>query len=247
MAEFTAQIQSYILASEGGYVDHPKDPGGATNMGITHKTLAAWRGKPVTKTDVRNLSQAEALQIYEAQYWKAVGADKLPVGLDYAVADYGINSGPARAVKDLQRVLGVAADGIIGVQTLNAIRGQSIPDLIDALTKRRQDFVEGLSAYATFGAGWGRRISSVRNKAIALSKGVTTTPVPAPSAGKAEPKPPSPLDVAKDPGSWSGIAGAIAVIIGAIANQPILQVGALLLIGVLLWRFVLVRKNVDPT
>jgi lysozyme family protein len=67
MAAFTPQIQSYILASEGGYVDHKDDPGGATNMGITFNTLKAWRGKPVTKQDVRNLTKKEALDIYEAQ------------------------------------------------------------------------------------------------------------------------------------------------------------------------------------
>ena len=78
MAAFTTQIQNWILASEGGYVDHPSDPGGATNMGITHRTLAAWRGKPVTKQDVRNLTRVEALEIYKAQYWRTSGADRMP-------------------------------------------------------------------------------------------------------------------------------------------------------------------------
>lgn len=249
MALFTSRVQSYILASEGGYVDHPKDPGGATNMGITHKTLAAWRGKPVTKADVKNLTKAEALAIYEAQYWNALGADKLPTGLDYAVADYGISSGPARAVKDLQRVLGVPADGIIGVVTMDAIRDRDTAELIDGLTKRRQEFVRGLKNYSTFGKGWERRIVDVRTKARGLMTGdpKPTNVAPAPTAGKAEPQAPSPMDVAKDPGSWSGIAGAIAVIVGAIADQPILQIGALVLIGVLLWRFVIVRKSEDPT
>lgn len=249
MADFSPVIQSYILASEGGYVDHPKDPGGATNMGITHKTLAAWRGRSVTKEDVRRLTQAEALAIYEAQYWRAIGADRLPAGLDYAVADYAINSGPSRAVKDLQRVLGVAADGIVGVQTLAALGKYSTIRLIEALCARRAAFVRGLPTYKEFGRGWESRIIAVEVKAKALATGTaagkTTEPPPAPA--KAEPQPVSPIDVmVKDPGSWSGFAGAAAAIVGAIADQPILQVGAIVLVGILLWRFVLVRKNQDP-
>ena len=80
-----------------------------------------------------------------------------------------------------------------------------------------------------------------------LVQGASDIPAPvAPSEGKAEPEKPGPLEMAKDPGSWSGIAGAVAVIVGAIADQPILQVGALLLIGVLVWRFVLVKREADP-
>lgn len=247
MAEFTTQIQNYILASEGGYVDLKADPGGATNLGITHKTLAAWRGKPVTKQDVRNLTKKEALDIYEAQYWKAVGADKLPEGLDYAVADYGINSGPARAVKDLQRVLGVSADGVIGVQTLAALKGRSTVRLIEDLCERRLAFVQNLSTYKTFGRGWKARIDGVRTKATAMAMGVETNSAPVHTEGKAAPQATNFTDIAKDPGSLSGIAGAVAMLVGAIADQPILQIGALLLIGVLLWRFVLVRKSEDPT
>lgn len=247
MAEFTPQIQSYIFASEGGYVDHPKDPGGATNYGITINTLKAWRGKPVSKQDVRNLTKAEAAEIYEAQYWKAVGADKLPEGLDYAVADYGINSGPARAVKDLQRVLGVSADGVIGVQTLNALKGKSAVKLIEDLCERRLAFIRGLGTYKTFGRGWESRISSVQRKATALAMGVENNALVVSSEGKAAPQPTKFTEIISDPGSLSGVGGALAMLVGAIADQPILQVGALLLIGVLLWRFVLVRKSEDPT
>src|SRR5690554_3967496 len=145
MAAFTTQIQNWILASEGGYVDHPSDPGGATNLGITHRTLAAWRGKPVTKQDVRNLTRAEALEIYKAQYWRTSGADRMPAGLDYAVFDYAVNSGPARAVKDLQRVLGVGVDGVVGAQTLAAIAARKAADLIRALCDRRRAFVRALN------------------------------------------------------------------------------------------------------
>lgn len=246
MAAFTTQIQDWILASEGGYVDHPSDPGGATNLGITHRTLAAWRGKPVTKQDVRNLTRAEALEIYEAQYWRTSGADRLPVGIDYAVFDYAVNSGPARAVKDLQRVLGVGVDGIVGAQTLAAVSARQSADLIRGLCDRRRAFVRGLKTYSTFGRGWESRINSVEQNALSLV-GLQDKTDPVHSDGKAQPERPSPVDtILKDSGGLSGIGGILAAIFGAIADQPILQIAAVVFIGFLLWRFVIARKNADP-
>ena len=102
---------THVLAQEGGYVDHPADPGGATNKGITIQTLAQWRGHAVTKDDVRNLSIKEAGEMYHARYWQAVHADDLPAGLDLAMFDYAVNSGPARAIKTLQQALGLTPDG----------------------------------------------------------------------------------------------------------------------------------------
>lgn len=246
MAQFTGAIQQWVLAAEGGYVDHPSDPGGATNLGITHKTLAAWRGKPVTKQDVRNLTRDEALQIYKAQYWDAVRGDQLPAGLDYAVFDYAVNSGPARAVKDLQRVLGVGVDGIVGAQTLAAIARRQTADLITGLSDRRRAFVRGLSTYSTFGRGWERRIASVEANALSLIGMADPTPA-APSDGQAQPERPSSVDtILRDPGGLSGLAGGATALFGAIANQPILQIAAVVFIGFLLWRFVIARKKADP-
>gem|GEM_PF-6374819 len=80
-ANFSACL-AHVLASEGGYVDHTKDPGGATNMGITLATLQEWRGRPIAKTDVRDLTRDEAAAIYRAKYWNKVKGDDLPAGLD---------------------------------------------------------------------------------------------------------------------------------------------------------------------
>ncbi len=93
---------SLVLKHEGGFADHPADPGGATMMGITQATLAEWRGRPVTKDEVRALSRVEAGAIYRARYWDAVKGDDLPSGLDLAAFDYAVNSGPARAVRTIQ-------------------------------------------------------------------------------------------------------------------------------------------------
>lgn len=172
------RVMPDVFTHEGGYVDHPKDPGGATNHGITHKTLAAWRGKPVTKADVRNLSRAEAALIYRAQYWRPIRGDELPAGLDYALFDFAINSGPARAVKTLQRIVGVPADGIMGAITLDAVSKRSPADLINALCDARLAFLKGLKGWPTFGKGWGRRVAEVRAKALALSSGGSVAMVP---------------------------------------------------------------------
>ncbi len=238
-----------VIMHEGGYVDHPSDPGGATNMGITHRTLAAWRKVPsVTKQDVRNLTRAEAKAIYETNYWRTSGADRLPVGIDYAVFDYAVNSGPARAVKDLQRVVGVAADGIVGAQTLAAVAAMRPSRVIEELSERRMAFLRGLSTFGTFGRGWTRRVEEVRDRAFKLSLGTEgTAPMPQPAPGKANPEEPTtPDSIIKDPGGLSGLAGAGAAIAGAIADQPILQVAAVVFIGFLLWRFVIARKKADP-
>lgn len=261
--EFSADIQRWILASEGGYVDHPEDPGGATNMGITIGRLSAWRGRKVSKKEVKSLTREEALEIYKACYWDAVRGDDLPLGLDYAVFDYGVNSGPAKAVKDLQRELGFTGknvDGIMGPVTLAAVRQvKDIPDLILRLCERRWAFVQGLKHFKTFGRGWRRRIwgeemgvqdrdTGVADRAIKLARGLAQhVPMPKPAPERAEPEQPSVVDaLVKDPGGLSGLAGGLAALFGAIANQPILQIGAVVLIGFLVWRFVLSRKQADP-
>ena len=259
---FTPNIQSYVLASEGGYVNHPRDPGKATNMGITIATLRAWRGTKVTNEDVRNLTQAEALAIYKAQYWDTVRANRLPLGLDYLTFDYAVNSGPARAIKDLQRTVGADADGVIGQKTLDAIatavRRMGMEGLINAYATRRWNFVQGLSNFSTFGNGWRRRIwgeqmglqasdSGAADRAFKLSQeryDEITMPQPAP--GKAEPEKPGAVDMMKDPATLTGIAGAMATVFGAVEDQPILQVAAVLAIAAVVFFYLKKKREADP-
>lgn len=158
---------NFTFKYEGGYVNHPNDPGGPTNFGITQRVLAGWRGHPVTAADVKNMLRSEAGDIYRANYWRAVRGDDLPAGVDLVVWDYGVNSGPARAIKALQAALGVEADGFIGPATLDAAAKADADTLARAVCAQRQRFVRGLSTYKTFGKGWERRISSC--KALALS------------------------------------------------------------------------------
>lgn len=174
-----------VLKHEGGYVDHPADPGGATNMGITFATLQAWRGKPITKVDVQNLTKSEAGQIYKARYWDRLNADHLPYGVDYAVFDFGVNSGVSRSAMYLQEIVGVAQDGKIGPITLAAVAKWDSVKLVEKLCANRLAFVKRLSTWPTFGKGWSRRISEVlhlaKDMAIALPSPSADSPSPAKS------------------------------------------------------------------
>lgn len=165
MKETYKTALTYVLAHEGGYVNDPDDAGGATNYGITQSTYDARRrhlGQPTRS--VRGISSAEVADIYYEQYWKPIRGDDLPAGLDYAVFDYGVNSGTGRAVKHLQEVLGVKVDGVIGEKTLAAISERDVVELIEAYIARRMRFLRGIKArkgqggWPRFGKGWTRRV-----------------------------------------------------------------------------------------
>lgn len=181
-----------VLAHEGGYVDHPSDPGGATNLGITRKTLAGWRKvmpwTSLPKSEVKALTKETVAPIYRALYWDEIRGDDLPAGLDYAVFDYAVNSGPGRAAMALQRILGVADDGEIGPITLAAVAKRKPADLINALCDERIAFLQRLSTFAVFGKGWTSRVAGVRKLALTV---VTSVDVPA------TPRPASPSDLVR--------------------------------------------------
>lgn len=161
---FAACLQ-HILKYEGGYVDHPADPGGATNMGITRRTLAQWRKispwKNLPKSEVKNLHVTEVSRIYSSRYWSPVKGDLLPYGVDLAVFGFGVNSGVSRSSKYLQRVVGAVPDGRIGAETLKAVAAMNGGAIIKKLCAKRLSFVQGLSTWKTFGRGWARRIADV--------------------------------------------------------------------------------------
>lgn len=152
---------------EGGYSNHPKDPGGPTNHGITQGTLSAFLGRRATIDDVKNLSLKTAASIYVKQYWRPINGDELPSGLDYAVFDFYINSGKP-AITILQEVVGAAPDGVVGLKTMNAIRDyiarNSINRLIDAYCDARMKYLRKLRTFKTFGRGWTIRVTGIDPK-----------------------------------------------------------------------------------
>jgi len=185
-----------VLKHEGGYVNHPRDPGGATNLGITIGTAKRYGvdmdgDNDTDIVDIKMLTPSVASKIYKGEYWDKVAGDLLPSGLDYAVFDFAVNSGIGRAPKYLQAVLGVTQDGKIGPATLKAIQGKNVADLINQLCDRRLVFLKNLDTWGTFGRGWTSRVSGVRAAALAMSKAKPTAlptpidaePAPAPAQG----------------------------------------------------------------
>ncbi len=158
-----------VLKFEGGYSDHPADPGGATNFGITQRTLAAYRGASVSKMQVRRLTAGEAAQIYRRNYWDAVRGDELPSGVDAAMFDLAVNSGPRAAIGMLQQSLQQNADGVFGPVTLQAVQTSKPEIVISQLMRRRRSFLAGLNAFLIFGRGWSRRIRAIEDMSLKMA------------------------------------------------------------------------------
>lgn len=153
----------FTLTWEGGDVDDPRDPGGATSRGVTQSVYDAYRdGKHMSRRTVFQMESHELLDIYRARYWDLVGGDRLPAGVDLAVFDFAVNSGVRRAVKEVQHLVGVTEDGVMGPGTLTAVleyaQTKSTLFLLDAICDDRMAFLKGLKTYATFGNGWRRRV-----------------------------------------------------------------------------------------
>lgn len=167
-----------VLKHEGGYVNHPADPGGATNKGITQAVYNDYRRRKGRMTQsVRSITDAEVADIYRRQYAEAVRFDDLPGGVDYAVFDYAVNSGVSRASKELQRVVGADVDGHIGERTLAACLRLTPGTIINGLCDRRMKFLRGLKTWRTFGKGWSRRVAGVRAEAKLMAGVMPTPPV----------------------------------------------------------------------
>ena len=172
-AESFDRALALVLELEGGFVADPRDPGGATNHGITRATLARARGRPASVADVRALTRAEASAIYRRTYWAEVGGDALPPGLDLAIFDFGVNSGPARAIKAHQTALGLKPDGRLGPATLAAPARRDPAATIRRVTADRLGFMRRLSTWIAFGRGWTARVTRVtrvERESLALAR-----------------------------------------------------------------------------
>ena len=155
------QCLALVLKHEGGFVNHPKDPGGMTNLGVTKKVWEEYVGHPVDEAAMRALGPSDVAPLYKKNYWDKIKGDDLPSGVDYACFDLAVNSGVGRAAKLLQQAVGVSADGVIGPATLDAIEKANHRDLATEICERRQKFLESLPTFATFGKGWTRRVQEV--------------------------------------------------------------------------------------
>lgn len=159
-----------ILKHEGGFVNHPRDPGGITNLGVTKRTYEAWIGELVSEDTMRSLTPEMVAPIYKVNYWDAVKGDQLPTGLDLCLFDFGVNAGPRRAAKKLQGIIGAGVDGAIGPNTLGKLQAyidaHGMQAVIEDYTLVRQRYYESLQHFDTFGRGWTRRNNEVKEQAL---------------------------------------------------------------------------------
>jgi lysozyme family protein len=169
MKENLLLAMTALLKHEGGFVNHPADPGGMTNLGVTQKVWEEWVGHSVSEQEMRALTPAIVAPMYKQKYWDKIHGDDLPSGVDLAVFDCCVNSGPGRAAKMLQKVLGVTQDGAIGAQTLLKTTTVDSSKLVADYNAERLAFLQALPTWDTFGKGWGRRVAEVTDQATRLS------------------------------------------------------------------------------
>lgn len=158
----------YLLVHEGGYVNHPSDPGGMTNLGVTQRVWEEWKGSQSDESEMRSLTVEQVSPIYKKRYWDAARCDDFPSGIDYVVFDFAVNAGVVRSAKTLQNVAGVTGDGVIGPLSIAAVNSMKPEVFINEFSDNRATFYKALSTFPTFGKGWLRRVNEVRETALKM-------------------------------------------------------------------------------
>jgi len=154
-----------ILKHEGGFVNHPKDPGGMTNLGVTKKVWEEWVGKAVDEKAMRALTPEVVAPMYRKKYWDAVRGDEMPDGLDYLMFDFAVNAGPGRAIRIMQKAVGTNPDGAIGPKTMQALKEANQAELVAKFSAEKEAFYRSLPTFGTFGKGWLRRVAEAKTHA----------------------------------------------------------------------------------
>ena len=160
-----------LLKHEGGYVNHPSDPSGLTNMGITKRTYDEFHGTNIDKEAMRDLTVEDVTPIYRRNYWERCRCQDLPNGFDWAVIDACVNHRTGRAAKFLQKAVMVNQDGAIGPLTMMAVNDNNPEEIINRLAVYRDAFYRSLSTFETFGRGWIRRNDETREQALEMARG----------------------------------------------------------------------------
>lgn len=166
MKENFDQAFKWLMEHEGPFCDDSAlgDAGGMTTWGVTHIDWARWTGHSPSKAEMMRLKQSDVKPLYKKFYWDVMHCDDLPSGVDYAVFDYGVNSGVYKSIKVLQRLVGTAPDGIIGKQTLAAVAKVDPQQLALDICKERLGYLRGLRIFKNFGRGWTRRVAEVESR-----------------------------------------------------------------------------------
>jgi len=157
-----------VLKAEGGWVNHPKDPGGETNLGVTKRVWEEWVGHPVES--LKKLTKEDVAPLYEQKYWRPCYCEVLPRGLDFVVFSMGVNAGPGRSVKLLQSAIGILPDGIIGPRTRALISSSNGADIVAKFSEVRREYYKSLKTFPIFGRGWLARVDREEEEALQMIK-----------------------------------------------------------------------------
>lgn len=186
-----------MLAYEGGYSNHPADPGGVTLQGVIQTVYDDYRrskGLPKQALTRAMLGTpewiAERDDIYRSRYWNPPRCGQLDPGVDAAIYDYSVNSGIGRSRKVLQRLVGVPVTGVVDQATIDAANKRDAKVLVGAICNERLAFLKQLKTWPVFGVGWGNRVADVRSYSTKLAEQDTAN-IPLPivaqePAGKGE-------------------------------------------------------------
>lgn len=235
-----------LLVHEGGYTNHPSDPGGPTNYGITIYDYRMYINPKGQARDVQAMTVDQAKKIYREKYWDVQRCDELPPGVDYAVFDYGVNSGIGRSGKVLRRLVGLRDNtSKITDEVIAAVAKRDPVTLVDAIMAERIRFLQGLKTWRTFGRGWGRRVQEVRAAArtMAAKDDWSEEDLPEQTAGiEGTPryKPSNPLAKPAAAALAAGSAGVFAVYNWTIEN-PIYA--AMIIQGAIALAIMIVRSR----
>jgi lysozyme family protein len=201
-----------VLKHEGGYVNNKHDNGGPTNKGITLATFRKLVKADGTIEDLKALTTAQAGTVYRRNYWDAVSASILPGGVDYAVFDMAVNSGPQRAAKFLQAVVGAKQDGRIGPKTMEAVAAMAPADIVTALLDKRLAWLKTLDDWAHFGKGWTSRIAGVRKLALEMARQQPSATQPEPETPVPEAPTPAPEPSLANGINWGRVGVALLIV-----------------------------------
>jgi lysozyme family protein len=168
MASNFQECLDLVLKSEGGWVNHPSDPGGETNLGVTKRVWEEYVGHPVDS--LKKLTKDDVAPMYELKYWRPCYCEVLPRGLDFVVFSMGVNAGPGRSVKLLQQSIGCVPDGVIGPRTRELISSSNGANLIAKFSETRREYYRSLKTFPIFGKGWLARVDREETEALDMIK-----------------------------------------------------------------------------
>ena len=231
MSERFQRALPKILVHEGGFVNHPDDPGGATNKGITQRTYNNWlRSQGTEQRSVRQITDEEVHAIYREGYWDSVQADKLPPGVAYCVFDAAVNSGPGRAVRWLQECIGAKVDGVVGPETIGASNDANAVETVNDYCDKRLAFMKRLRHWNTFKNGWTRRVREVRKQSLEWATGDAPSDSEVEAPGKADRPPRKPSESRTIKGGSAAAAGGVGAALTEQAEQiePLIGVSEIL-------------------